>query len=202
MSSIETIEVAGIKSALHAMRNPYDSWEKSDTTLYPEVVVGPADKELSMKLAKAGPEHCKHLRQIVVWADISMPLYWWKEFDPYRFGVEKVSCSTMHKLHSRHLNIDDFQFIDPDESFYISTTILPRLNKFIDDYKAFGHKDIWYKLIAELPSSYIQKRTVMMSYAALRQMYTQRKGHKLDEWQDFREWIHTLPESWMITDDE
>lgn len=238
MSSIVTIEVAGIKSALHAMRNPYDSWEKSDTIdtrdkpirgftkiwkkikgLFkwifsrgktveevppPGFYIGPADRKLSTTLAQAGTEHCKHLRMIEVWADISMPLYWWKQFDTYRFGVEKVSCSTMHKIHSRFLEIDDFQFVSNDNQTQLKEYIIPRLNDLIKRYNKSKHKDkeVWYTLVGELPSNYIQKRTVMMSYAVLRQMYSQRKGHKLNEWEYFREWIHTLPESWMITDDE
>jgi len=208
MSSIETLEVAGIKSAIHAMRNPYDSWDKTDTTITYDpfetrLTVGPADKELSMRLAKAGTEHCKHLRMVEVWADISMPLYWWKEFDTYRTGVEKVSCSTMHKIHSRYLTFNDFQNVSSDNNVCLLEYIIPRLNGLIEKYKKsdYKDKDVWYTLVAELPSSYIQKRTVMMSYAALRQIYNQRRGHKLNEWHEFREWIRTLPESWMITDE-
>lgn len=198
---IKILEVAGIASAIKAMRNPMDSWGKSDSVIGK---VGKADKELSMKLAKAGTEHCKHLRMVMVWADITAPRYWWMEFDTYRIGVEKVSCSTMHRLMARHIEVDDFEHdcILRDDML----SLLFNLNRTMDLYKAqideAEKKKLWREIIQNLPQSYLQKRTVMMSYAALRGMYRQRKGHKLQEWQKFREWVETLPESWMITDEE
>lgn len=196
---IKTLEVAGIFSAVHGMRNPMDSWPKSDTV---RGKVGKKDRELSMKLANAGTEHCKHLRMVVAYADITAPRYWWTEFDTYRAGVEKVSCSTMHKLMARQLTFDDFE-TDAMPKLQLIETIA-WINSMMESYSASDIQDekkhIWREIIQILPQSYLQKRTVMMSYAALRSIYRQREGHKLKEWQYFREWIETLPESWMITD--
>ena len=205
---IETLEVCGIKSALHAMRNPMDSWAKSDTVVEYRasgtvVYVGSTDRDLSLRLQKAGPEHCKHLRMIMAYADITAPRYWWTEFDTYRNGVEKVSCSTMHKLMARPLTLDDFEHDAPTSVWFEG--LINYLNSLMEDYKE--EKDhvlkqlTWKKIIQTLPQSYIQKRTVMMSYAALRNIYRQREGHKLSEWHVFRDWVESLPESWMITDE-
>ena len=210
---IETLNVAGINPAMHAMRNPMNSWQKNDTIIRimptepgnAQVVekVGPNDKELSIRLQKAGPEHCKHLRMVLVWADIEMPRYWWQEFDTYRAGVEKVSCSTMHKLTSRPLEMNDFD-VDggSNASFGLLEETIPKLNEMMDQYlmekDADEKKRIWRGIIQTLPQSYIQRRTVMMSYAALRNIVRQREGHKLKEWKIFIDWVHTLPESWMI----
>ena len=207
---IETLEVAGMQQALRAMRNPMDSWDKSDSRFVIGGAFGPIgfqigekDKDLSLRLQKAGPEHCKHLRQVMVWADITAPRYWWNEFDTYRAGVEKVSCSTMHKLMARELTIDDFEIDDTecDESqamvMYLNNLMWKYKNRETDDG---NRKKIWRHIIQNLPQSYLQKRTVMMSYAALRNIYRQREGHKLKEWHQFREWVEELPESWMITE--
>lgn len=196
---IETLEIAGFAPALLAMRNPMDSWAKSDSA---HKKVGIKDMELSIRLQKAGPEHCKHLRQIMVWTNITAPRYWWNEFDTYRAGVEKVSCSTMHKLMSRPLKPSDFE----NDSFTVIDLqqIVESINSQMELYnntEDFGLKQlIWRGIIQELPQSYLQKRTVMMSYAALRNIYRQRKGHKLKEWAQFREWAEKLPEAWMITE--
>lgn len=206
---IETLEIGGMQPALRAMRNPMDSWGKSDSEFAPKGLFGPIgfevgekDKELSEKLQQAGPEHCKHLRQIMVWADITAPRYWWTEFDTYRIGVEKVSCSTMHRLMARPIMMDDFDIDNKDSPG--SQIIVHYLNDLMDEYRDTENPDkkktIWRHIIQNLPQSYLQKRTVMMSYAALRNIYRQRKGHKLKEWQQFREWIESLPESWMITE--
>lgn len=196
---IKTLEVAGIASAIHAMRNPLDSWAKSDTM---RGHVGKADKELSTRLSKAGTEHCKHLRMVVAYADITAPLYWWKQADCYRMGVEKVSTSTMHTLMRRPLTTDDFEK-DAMPNLFLEE-VIGWINSMMDSYKASDNpeekKHIWRGVIQILPESFLQKRTVMMSYAALRNIYRQREGHKLKEWQQFREWVETLPESWMITD--
>lgn len=202
MIEIETLEIAGIRQAIHAMRNPYDSWEKSDTT---NGFIGEKDMELSNSLAKAGTEHCKHLRMCVVWADITAPLYWWKEFDTYRTGVEKVSCSTMHTIHKKEFTRDDFScdHLTKFNSNVLDDTIRNLNNdrrKFIESENK--DKESWWQLIQLLPSSYNQKRTVMMSYAALRQICKQRNGHKLDEWKEFIEWASKLPEGWMIIESE
>lgn len=205
---IETLHVAGIQQAILAMRNPMNSWDKSDSYFADgpkntDFRVGEADRALSMRLQQAGPEHCKHLRLIMVWADITAPLYWWKQFDCYRAGVEKVSCSTMHKLMSRDLTVDDFEHDELiDETFekYQISKINSAIHayKFEDDPKAKA--EIFRGVVQFLPQSYLQKRTVVMSYAALRNICRQREGHKLVEWHMFRDWARTLPESWMITE--
>lgn len=207
---IETIrEPEGFSQAINAMRNPMDSWRLSDSEWdYDNIQefyvgkynIGEKDKELSIKLQKAGPEHCKHLRMIYVWADISAPRYWWNEFDTYRAGVEKVSCSTMHKLMARSLTKDDFEHDCMNNTFLEKT--IESLNGSILAYglcKDPDHKmEIWRGIIQALPQSYIQKRTVCMSYAALRNIVRQREGHKLCEWEHFIQWCKSLRESWMI----
>ena len=222
---ITTLDVHGFMPAMHAMRNPMNSWDRSDTymtlkkesceeddlvlfkLLEPEgVSVGKNDKELSLKLQKAGPEHCKHLRMIMCWADIEAPRYWWQEFDTYRNGVEKVSCSTMHKLTSRELGEDDFEFEESNAHSWLNVhASLAILNDLIRQYKVEDDpakkEEIWRCLIQSLPQNYIQKRTVMMSYAALRNIVRQREGHKLREWKFFNNWARHLPESWMIFDE-
>ena len=223
--NITTLDVQGIMPAMHAMRNPMNSWDRSDTYMMlkkenkeedglvlfrmfePEgVKVGTNDKELSLKLQKAGPEHCKHLRMIMCWADIEAPRYWWQEFDTYRQGVEKVSCSTMHKLTSRELTDEDFEVEKSNAWAYNHMRLVKyALNTMIYEYKRENDpaekEEIWRNLIQNLPQSYIQKRTVMMSYAALRNIVRQREGHKLREWKFFIDWAHKLPESWMIFDE-
>lgn len=200
MIKIETLETAGFKPALMSMRNPYDSWAKSDTGVGEKeyaLQTGPADKELSLKLQHGGPEHCKHLRMITVWADITAPLYWWKEADTYRAGVEKVSCSTMHTITKTPFHPDMFSgnvdrgminWLELQRGFYLAAETEERKRTY------------WRNIIENLPSGFLQKRTVMFSYAALRNIYRQRAGHKLTEWQQFREWCEQLPESWMITE--
>ena len=197
---IKTLEVAGFFSALKAMRNPMDSWAKSDSR---RGSVGKKDRELSMKLANAGTEHAKHLRMVQVWADITAPRYWWTEFDTYRVGVEKVSCSTMHTLMKRKMTEDDFEH-DSYPMIELTETI-DGINSQMDLYRQYENdpetrKVVWRGIIQMLPQSFLQTRTVMMSYAALRNIYRQREGHKLNEWHQFRDWVETLPESWMITD--
>lgn len=196
---IKTLEVAGIGPAIRAMRNPYDSWDKSDTV---HGHVGKKDRELSEKLANAGPEHCKHLRLCQVWVEIIAPRYWWTEFVTYRHGVEAVSCSTMHRLTARPLTLDDFEETPSGKHSHELISMIKFLNAMMDQYNSKTDdqkRQCWDYLIQALPQSYLQRRTVMMSYAALRSMYNQRKGHRLKQWQQFRDWCETLPESWMIT---
>lgn len=207
---IQTLEVAGFAPALKAMRNPFMSYEKSDTVkTEDEIVVGPADKALSVKLQNAGSEHCKHLRMIMVWADVKGTLTWWKQADCYRFGVEKVSTSTMHKLMSRPLTVKDFAPIKTEQGEYWSSelmTVIEMINNKIEKYKNCTEpeqkKIIWQEAVNLLPESYLQLRTVMFSYAALRNIVRQRKGHKLPDWKYFIDWVHTLPNSWMIFEEE
>ena len=206
MIKFEKTEVHGLEPALRGMRNPLDSWAKSDS-FFSDVTdedncIGNVDAELASRLIKSGTEHCKFLRQIVCWVDITAPRFWWMEFDTYRYGVEKVSCSTMHKLMSRELTTDVFE-TDAKHSYALLSTVHEinmRIGNYHSEEDPDAKKAIWREIIQILPQSYIQKRTVMMSYAALRNIYRQREGHKLKEWQEFREWCESLPESWMITE--
>ena len=181
------------------MRNPLASHSRSDTH---QGRVGDKDKELSIKLAKAGPEHAKHLRMIMVWAEIAMPRLWWIEYDTYRFGVEKLSHSTMHKLTSRDFVEDDFAIDDDECRAEITSYMNERMAEWRVEEDPVAKKARWRKLIQCLPQSYIQRRTVMMSYAALRNIIKQRTGHRLIEWKQFIDWARTLPESWMLFSDE
>ena len=196
---IRTLEVAGFEPAMRAMRNPKNSHSKNDTH---GKNIGPDDTELSLKLQKAGPEHCKHLRQIVVWFDITAPLTFHKQLDTYRFGVEKISTSTMHKLMSRKLTADDFEPCNVDCYGERLLETIDYLNELIEAYNKEEDQDekkrLWEYAIQILPESFLQTRTVMMSYAALRNIVNQRKGHKLRNWEQFIDWAHTLPNSWMI----
>lgn len=196
---IRTNETAGFYSAITAMRNPMKSWEKSDST--PDSI-GPKDKALSQKLQKSGPEHCKHLRMIYVWADIVAPRYWWVEFDTYRTGVNKVSTSTMHRLTAAPLTTSDFENdnVDPAHMYSIVHSLNIILNRWREEKDEKEKKDLWRNLIQILPQSYLELRTVCCSYAALRSIVRQREGHKLKEWKMFIDWAHTLPNSWMIFD--
>lgn len=205
---IKTLNVSGIKEAMYAMRHPFQSYDRSDSHELkeesgPVFVVGEKDKELSVKLAGAGTEHAKHLRFIVVWADVTMPLYFYKQLDTYRAGVEKLSTSTMHKLTSRALDVKDFE--SDSLTSELLEHVIKELNARMSFYKtAKDLKDtemaeaIWREIVQILPSSYLQKRTYLFSYAALRNMIKQRTGHRLREWQYFIDWCRTLPESWML----
>lgn len=196
MIRIKTLEVAGIGPAIHAMRNPYDSWDKSDTV---HGRIGEKDKELSKRLTAAGTEHCKHLRLCMVWAEIEAPLYWWKEFDTYRMGVEKLSCSTMHTITKKPFSREMF-------TEQVSNQLIEDLEDLREMYlqtdDEMAKRLVWDRLIQTLPCGFLQRRTVMMSYATLREICRQRKGHKLIEWHAFRDWCKILPESWMVIESE
>lgn len=213
MINIELLEMSGIGSAIKGMRNPMNSWEKGDSYyIWPddeEFHIGPNDHDLMMKLRNAGTDHRKFMRMIVVYADITAPLYWWKEYETYKIGTVANSCSTMHKIHSKEFILDDFS-----HEHLISTCLLESVinelnvyrsiyinyDKQTDKYKKeFKQKDIWWQMIQLLPSSYNQKRTVMLNYEVLANMYESRKNHKLDEWRDFCKWVETLPHSELIT---
>ena len=219
MIKFECEGVAGFVPAIRGMRNPKNSWDKSDSidcTKYINCqgcqldgtdchsqgwfMLGENDRQLALILANAGTDHGKFLRMINVCIDITAPFYWWKEFDTYRMGVEKNSCSTMHKLASRDLTIDDFSVdhLDGDEIIMFKN-VIDILNYFRAAYKKTGEKSYWYKMIQLLPNSYNQKRTCVISYAALRNMYHARKNHKLDEWRAFCRWVEELPHSDLIT---
>ena len=194
MIKFETNDVWGFEWAFKGMRNPMNSWDKSDSNwLFQEI--GENDLTLARKLINAGSEHRKFLRQIYVSVDITAPLYWWKEFDTYKVGTVANSCSTMHKIHEKEFTVDDFSHEHLD---YISLgylyKLIDHLNYVREDYIETKNKDKWWQMIQLLPSSYNQTRTVTMTYENIYTMRQQRKGHKLDEWSiDFFNWSDKLP---------
>ena len=225
MIKIENTNVVGFDDAIRGMRNPLNSWAKSDSIPgYAEnnnkFEVGPNDHELMMKLAKAGSVHAKFRRMIVVYVDLTAPLYWWKEFDTYKVGTVANSCSTMHKIAEKEFSLEDFSCenllnekasLDEDyieigntecTSIEILEFIIKALNRFRERYLYAHGKEYWWQMIQLLPSSYNQKRTVMLNYEVLVGIYHDRKDHKLDEWHDLCDWITTLPYSELITGDE
>ena len=202
MIKFETNDVWGFEWAFKGMRNPMNSWDKSDSNwLFQEI--GENDLALAKKLINAGSEHRKFLRQIYVSVDITAPLYWWKEYDTYKVGTVANSCSTMHKIHEKEFTIDDFShehLLTNAESYngYVSTSVLEcvigALNEFRKLYLDTKNKAYWWQMIQLLPSSYNQTRTVTMTYENIYTMRQQRRGHKLDEWRiDFFNWSDELP---------
>ena len=192
---IITKEIAGFIPALHGMRSPMNSWYLNDSYIKNEkVFIGPNDMNLAKRLIKAGPEHCKFLRQIQVWADFDMPLYWWSEFDTYKFNT-KNSCSTMHKLFNAKKGIELSDFVFSEEEKPVLTFIISELNSLREKY--LQTKDVNYLIRGKrlLPSSFKQKRTVNTNYAELINIYNQRKNHRLkEEWQEvFCKWCESLP---------
>lgn len=221
MIKFENTEVMGWEHAIHGMRNPKNSWEKSDScfcTYRPEcegscqVFIGPNDHSLMMTLRNSGTDHRKFMRMITVYADITAPLYWWKEFDTYKVGTVANSCSTMHKIHEKEFYEEDFSFErlesgyeehkgdDAMHTAYCSMqNTIYALNRLRYMYNITKNKKYWDAMIQLLPSSYNQKRTVMLNYEVLANMYKSRKDHKLDEWHVFCDWIESLPYSELIT---
>lgn len=203
-------------------RNPMNSWEKSDSTRInqtlksenlapgieslvsvpcePYTNIGPNDLALMKKLAKAGTDHRKFMRMITVYVDITAPLYWWKEFDTYKIGTVANSCSTMHKIHAKKFEMGDFstEHLLP-VSFKCLGFTVKTLNEMRDLYLETKDKKYWWQMIQLLPSSYNQKRTVMLNYEVLVNIYKSRYNHKLDEWHDFCSLIEGLPYSELIT---
>lgn len=236
MLKIENTEVVGWEAAIRGMRNPKNSWDRSDS--YPAVdcgacgkieregickaedrdcsgfecfEVGPNDHELMSSLAKGGPVHAKYRRMITVYLDITAPLYWWKEFDTYKVGTVANSCSTMHKIHAKKFTLDDFSIehlscMDISRGIaspYRTMQIFVRLlNGCRELYLETGDKQYWWQMIQLLPTSYNQKRTIMLNYEVLHNIYFSRKDHKLDEWHTFCDWIKALPYSELITMEE
>lgn len=241
MIKIEETETYGWEAAIRGMRNPKNSWDKSDSGIcYKEVachscnenrnncaynlehdgfVIGDNDIELMHRLCAAGTDHRKFMRMIVVYCDITAPLYWWKEFDTYKVGTVANSCSTMHKIHAKKFTLDDFSYehlVEEDNDCEVGvywgtdgvSEIEPKdlleltiegLNKYRTAYLETKDKKYWWQMIQCLPSSYNQKRTVMMNYEVLNNIYTSRRTHKLNEWRDFCDWAKTLPHSKLIT---
>ena len=206
MIKIKNEIISGWSMAIKGMRNPMNSWDRSDSSWFYEedrerINIGPIDYFLMIKLAKAGSEHAKYRRMISVWVDITAPLYFWKEFDTYKIGTVSNSCSTMHKIHSKEFTIDDFshEHLDNINWEHELKLIVSWLNSARLSYLNTESKDHWWHMIQILPSSYNQRRTIMLNYEVLSNMYHQRKNHKLDEWRDFCQWIKTLPYSELIT---
>ena len=246
MIKIENFEVVGMEHAIRGMRNPMNSWEKSDSvkvepttechgnhcalfdngecsekchvTSECRIIVGKNDYGLMKKLANGGPVHAKYRRMITVYLDITAPLYWWKEFDTYKVGTVANSCSTMHKIHEKEFTPEDFscehlmEMCDTDEDEDtvgvngIAVTAkgilwftMDALNQYRKRFLETGDKKYWWQMIQLLPSSYNQKRTIMLNYEVLVGMYRDRKAHKLDEWKSLCKWIEQLPYSEIIT---
>ncbi len=236
MIKIEKTEVLGFEHAIRGMRNPMNSWDKSDS--YPAIdcgkcgeidkrgfckpgehdcsafkcyEIGPNDHDLMMRLARNGSVHAKYRRMIAVYADITAPLYWWKEFDTYKVGTVANSCSTMHKIHAKEFTLEDFSYEHLDARCReILGNIVDMLNSYRELYVNYDPNDfeikgcppkkmLWWQMIQLLPSSYNQKRTVMLNYEVLAGIYPMRKDHKLDEWREFCKWIEMLPYSEIIT---
>lgn len=204
---IENVETMGWANAIRGMRNPKNSWEKSDSSpcseKEPWYSIGENDWALMKKLAEAGPVHGKFMRMIAVYLDITAPLYWWKEFDTYKVGTVANSCSTMHKIHAKEFAAEDFsaEHLSPDAKNALKL-VIDQLNFARIAYLETKDKAYWWDMIQLLPSSYNQKRTVMLNYEVLRNMYTYRKEHKLDEWREFCAFLETLPYSELITGKE
>lgn len=196
MIKFEQIEVWGIKHAIRGMRNPLNSWGRSDTVFDGDkMCLGENDIDLMTRLIRGGAPHRKFLRQIFVSVDITAPLYWWKEFDTYKVGTTANSCSTMHKLTAKEFTIEDFSFEDCDKwtKDVVCSCIINALNMNRLKYLETKDKKLWRQMIQLLPSSFNQKRTVTMTYENLLNMLEYRRGHKLDEWRMFCDWILTLP---------
>lgn len=245
MLKIENTEVMGWEAAIRGMRNPMNSWEKSDSFIpcyrktechkceanqkcayyfedgyglpyKKDDFIGTNDLALMTRLRDAGTDHRKFMRMITVYLDITAPLYWWKEFDTYKVGTVANSCSTMHKIAAKKFELDDFstehilslsdnEFEFPIicgvamSSMGVFSYILDALNFYRKKYLETKDKTYWWQMIQLLPSSYNQRRTVMLNYEVLANMYKSRRNHKLDEWHTFCDWIESLPYSELIT---
>ena len=206
MIKVENIDIWGFEHAIRGMRNPLNSWAKSDSlafgtaTIYAdnEIVaemIGPNDLTLMKTLYQAGPEHRKYLRQIFVSMDITAPLYWWKEFDTYKVGTVANSCSTMHTIHRKEFTLDDFshEHLINGTSKIMLNGVIDLMNQYRSQYLSTKNKEYWWQLIQLLPSSYNQKRTVTMNYENVATIIRQRSHHKLDEWNNFIDILKELP---------
>lgn len=220
MITIEHGETYGWEAAVRGMRNPKNSWNRSDS-IFTEghTELGENDLELMRLLANAGPDHGKFLRMIGVSCDITGPLYWWKEMDTYKVGTVADSCSTMHRIAAKEFELSDFthehltdnclmalscivDMLNNLRSLYLAWDSFPTDQRELFDPNIHCKKDVWWQMIQLLPSSYNQKRTWTANYAVLRNIYRARKDHKLDEWHIFCDWIKLLPYSELITVEE
>lgn len=229
MIRIENTEIDGFKAAIRGMRNPMNSWDKSDSgwgcnseglckecEYQPDwcgnacqKIVGEKDLDLMKRLVKAGSDHSKFMRMITVTCDITAPLYWWKEFDTYKVGTVRNSCSTMHKIHAKEFELDDFSHEHLSQSddkicaecgVDLLICLIASLNEFRKAYLETNDKMYWWQMIQLLPSSYNQRATAQLNYSVLRNIYHARKNHKLDEWHTLCDWIEDLPYSELITE--
>lgn len=203
MIIIENVSVYGFEESIRGMRNPLNSWEKSDSKYHPcGAIIGGNDFNL-MKRLNTTTEQSKYKRMIVVYVDIVAPLYWWKEFDTYKVGTVRNSCSTMHTITKKPFEEIDFSTDKMTTASRIAFDfILTRLNALRDLYLQTKDNEYWNSIIQILPSSYNQRATVMLNYEVLTAMYRQRKAHKLTEWREFCEWVKCLPYSELITKEE
>ena len=197
MIKLERTSVMNLENAMRGARNPMNSWGRMDSS-YDEdgnFCLGPNDLDLGRRLRKAGSDHRKFIRQIFVSVDITAPLYWWKEYDTYKVATVANSTSTMHKIHSKAFELDDFSHDHlTKDSLEFMGVIIDRLESIRQKFVAEKKKEDWYDLIQLLPSSYNQMRTCTLSYETLRNIAHSRAGHKLDEWRvGFMDWMHTLP---------
>ena len=220
MLKIENVDIVGWETAIRGMRNPMNSWAKSDTFFFcpsqgdirkigegPNLElmseIGPNDAGLMMKLRNCGTDHRKFMRMITVYMDITAPLYWWKEYDTYKVGTVANSCSTMHKISAKEFTLDDFSHEHlQEDSIAVLESVIHTLNvhrEWFNEKALDDPKIDWWQMIQLLPSSYNQRRTVMLNYEVLANMYKSRKNHKLDEWRTFCEYIKTFPYSELIT---
>ena len=233
MIKIENVEVTGWEAAIRGMRNPMNSWEKSDSgvcathgpahcadcvytdchaddvEIGTKYILGSNDLDLMTRLRNAGTDHRKFMRMITVYVDITAPLYWWKEFDTYKVGTVANSCSTMHKIHEKEFTLKDFSYehlLGPDDLNWGDTVplvtlecVISALNVYRQKYLETQDKTYWWQMIQLLPSSYNQRRTVMLNYEVLANIYKSRCNHKLDEWRELCIWIESLPYSELIT---
>lgn len=224
MIKIERTDVSGWEAAIRGMRNPLNSWDKSDSEpcwsptapgggcfncenkhvpncKANQYIVGQNDLDLMKRLVKSGSDHSKFMRMLVVTVDVTAPFYWWKEYDTYKVGTVANSCSTMHKLTAKEFTMDDFSFEDCDQwtKNNVCRCIIDALNMNRNKYLQTKDKEIWRQMVQLLPSSYNQKRTLLLNYAVLRNIYHSRKNHKLTEWHTFCAWVESLPYSELIT---
>lgn len=213
MIKLENTQIVGWDPAIRGMRNPKNSWKKSDTHIecHDEGVdrwcgdpdIGPNDHNLMMTLASGGPVHAKYRRMIVVYVDITAPFYWWKEFDTYKVGTVANSCSTMHKIQAKEFVREDFSLEHLTEpNLNLMDMMIRNLNIYREKFLVSKDKEDWWQMIQLLPTSYNQRRTVMLNYEVLAGIYPMRKSHKLDEWHTFCDWIKGLPYSEIIIGDK
>ena len=216
MIKIENESVSNISRAIYSARNAMNSWDKSDSDLE-KGIVGSNDLALAKRLCSAGTDHRKFMRMITVYVDITAPLYWLKEMDQYKVGTVSNSCSTMHKIHAKEFTLGDFScehlgddwndrknLVDYNGEYFntplnVMRWIIEVLNNYRDLYLETKDKKYWYEMIQLLPSSYNQRRTYLLNYEVLANIYKSRRNHKLDEWHEFCDWIETLPYSELIT---